>query len=186
MEDEKILDLYWMRSESAILQTAKKYGHYCFAIAKNILQNNEDAKECENDTYLKTWESIPPQRPNQFRAFLGKITRNLSLNKYKEQRTKKRGGDRIDLLLSELEDCIPSSSCVEGECEAKHIVETINSFMLSLNCESRKVFVRRYWYGDSIKEVAIYFQMSHSKAKSILFRTRKALRTHLEKEGVTL
>jgi DNA-directed RNA polymerase specialized sigma24 family protein len=127
MEDEKIIALYWIRSESAIIQTSKKYGHYCFSIAKNILQNDEDAKECENDTYLKTWESIPPQRPTQFRAFLGKITRNISLNKYKEQRVKKRGGDRMDLLLSELENCIPSSSCVEREWEGNRVVEIITS-----------------------------------------------------------
>lgn len=186
MEDEKIIDLYWMRDESAILQTEMKYGHYCFSIAMNILHNHEDAKECENDTYLKTWESIPPQRPTHFCAFLGKITRNLSLNKYKEQRAKKRGGDRVDLLLSELEDCIPSGSFVEKEWEENQVVEAINLFLSSLEVESRKVFVRRYWYADSIEEIAGRFDIGPSKAKSMLYRIRKALKNHLEKEGVAL
>jgi len=186
MDDDMILDLYWERSESAINETAKKYGHYCFAITNNILQNNEDAEECVNDTYLKTWENIPPQRPTIFRAFLGKIARNLSLNKYKEQKTKKRGGYEIALIFSELEDCISSGNNIETEYESSLIVEAINSFLLSLKKESRIVFVRRYWYADSIGEIAARFFMSESKVKSMLFRTRYTLKKHLENEGVIL
>jgi len=186
MDDELILDLYWARSESAISETAKKYGSYCTKIAVNILQNNEDAEECVNDTYHKAWDAIPPQRPSNFRAFLGRITRNLSLNKYKEQRTRKRGGDNIALIYSELEKCIPSGSNVEKEYESNLVISAINSFLLSLDKESRIVFVRRYWYADPIQAIAARFQMSESKVKSMLFRTRKRLRTHLENEGVIL
>jgi len=186
MDDDMILDLYWERSESAINETAEKYGRYCSAIANNILQNNEDAEECVIDTYLKTWDTVPPQRPAVFRVFLGKITRNLSLNKYKKQRTKKRGGDEIALVFSELEDCIPSSSNVEMEYEASRVVGLINSCLLSLDDESRIVFVRRYWYADSIQAIAVRFQMSESKVKSMLFRARKTLKIYLENEGVVL
>ncbi len=186
MDDDMILDLYWERSESAINETAKKYGSYCLTIANNILQNNEDAEECVNDTYHKTWNTVPPQRPNSFRAFLGKITRNLSLNKYKEQRTKKRGGDNIAFMYSELEDCIPSSNNVEMESEANLVIDAINSCLLSMDSENRLVFVRRYWYADSIGAIATRFQMSESKVKSMLFRTRNKLKTYLENEGVIL
>lgn len=176
MSDDRILDLYWARAESAITETAKTYGHYCFAIANNILQSSEDAEECVNDTYLKAWNTIPPQRPTVFRAFLGKITRNLSLNKYKEQRREKRGGNEIALLYSELEDCIPSSNDVETEYETSLVIEAINSFLLSLDKANRIVFVRRYWYADPVGAIATRFQMSESKVKSMLFRTRKNLK----------
>jgi RNA polymerase sigma-70 factor (ECF subfamily) len=181
-----ILDLYWSRSESAISETALKYGNYCTKIAMNILQNREDTDECVNDTYLKTWNAIPPQRPEIFPSFLGKITRNLSLNKYKEQRTKKRGGYEVALLLDELEDCIPSGNSVEAEYEAGIIAKAIGSFLYSINTESRIIFVRRYWYVDSITCIATRFQMSESKVKSMLYRTRNKLRTYLEKEGITI
>ena len=186
MEDNMILDLYWARHESAINETADKYGNYCFAIAANITQSNEDAEECVNDTYLKAWGAIPPQRPDNFRAFLGKITRNLSLNKYKGQRTGKHGGGEVALLLSELEDCIPSNNTVEAEFEESRVVEIINACLLSMGSEERVVFARRYWYADSIGAIALRFQMSESKVKSMLFRTRKALKNYLEKEGVAV
>lgn len=186
MNDDRIVDLYWARSESAIGETAKAYGNYCFTIANNILQNSEDSEECVNDTYLNAWNAIPPQRPLILRAFLGKITRNLSINKYRERRALKRGGNEIDLLYGELEDCIPSASDVEGEYEAKLVIEAINSFLLSLDEEKRVTFVKRYWYADSVGSIATHFQMSESKVKSMLFRIRKALKAHLEKEGVIL
>jgi len=181
-----ILDLYFARSESAISETADKYGNYCFSISVNILQNNEDSEECVSDTYLRTWDAIPPQRPMNFRAFLGKIVRNLSLNKYKERRTKKHGGGEPALLFSELEDCIPSGSSVEAESEANEVIEAINSFLTSIDSESRIVFVRRYWYADSVKAIAENFQMSESKVMSMLFRTRNKMRVYLEQEGVVI
>ncbi len=186
MNDEKIVDLYWERTETAIDETAKIYGNYLFTIANNILQNTKDAKECVNDTYLKAWNNIPPVRPAIFQAFLGKITRNLSLNKYKEQRAKKRGGGEADLIYSELEDCISSKNSVEGEYEKGLVTKAINSFLISLRTENRVVFVRRYWYADSVRVIADRLQMSESKVKSMLFRTRKALKTYLENEGVIL
>jgi RNA polymerase sigma-70 factor (ECF subfamily) len=179
-----ILDLFWTRSESAISETAKKYGNYCFAIAANILKNKEDAEESVNDTYLKAWAAIPPQRPTIFSSFLGKITRNLSINKYKAQRTDKRGGGEFPLLLSDLDECIPSRENTELEFESGQIIEMLNSCLRSMDSESRIVFVRRYWYFDSIKTIASRFQMSESKVKSTLFRTRKKIKSYLEKEGV--
>jgi len=184
MGDDMLLDLYWARSEAASKGTAQKYGAYCFRIAINILQNHEDAEECVNDTYRIAWDTIPPQRPANFRAFLGRITRNLSLNKYKEQRRKKRGGDNMALIYHELEECIPSDKNVEREYESSLVVAAINSFLLSLDSENRIVFVRRYWYADSIKAIATRFQMSESKVKSMLFRTRNKLRAYLQNEGV--
>ena len=181
-----IIDLYWARSEAAISETANKYGHFCAAIAMNILHSNEDAAECVNDTYLKTWDAIPPQRPTFFSAFLGKITRNLALNKYRAQRTKKRGGGEMALIYSELEGSVPSKSNVEREYEASLAVEVINSWLRSVEKESRIIFVRRYWYLDSIQTIAKHFKMSESKVKSMLYRLRQALKTQLEKEGVTL
>lgn len=184
VSDEAIVDLYWERSESAISETAKKYGNYCYVIANNILRNNEDAEECVNGAYLKAWGAIPPERPVIFRSFLGKITRNLSLDKYQERTTKKRGGGEVSLLLSELEDCIPSSSNLEAEYESKLVIEAINSCLHAMTSESRIIFVRRYWYADSIKSIASHFMMSESKVKSLLFRTRRNLKINLEKRGV--
>ena len=186
MDDNMILDLYWARSESAISETAQKYGGYCRKIAMNILQNSEDTGECVNDTYLRAWNTIPPQRPTVFSSFLGKIIRNLSLNKYREQRAKKRGGYEVALLLDELEDCIPSGDSVEAEYEAGVIAKTIDRFLYSIDSEGRIIFVRRYWHVDSIRSIAAHFQMSESKVKSMLFRTRNKLRIYLEKEGITI
>lgn len=186
MDDEIIINLYWERSESAIAETAKKYGNYCTAIAMNILHSQEDSEECVNDTYLNTWNSIPLQRPNILKAFLGRIIRNLSFNKYKEKRSKKRGGNEVELLLSELESVIPSGSNVEEEYEAGSTAEAINSFLYSLDTENRVIFVRRYWYADSIEAIAERFGMSVSKIKSMLFRTRGKLKVYLEKEGVII
>ena len=181
-----IIDLYLERSESAINETALKYGNYCSKIAMNILHNKEDSEECVNDTYLKTWDSIPPQQPTKFSAFLGRITRNLSFNKYKARNTQKRGGSDMELLLSELEDCIPSESSVEMEYEAGQTAKIIDRFLTASTPENRILFVRRYWYTDSIADIAERFSMSESKVKSSLLRTRNKLKDYLEKEGVTL
>ena len=186
MEDNIIINLYWERSESAINETAQKYGGYCTKIAMNILHNQEDAEECVNDTYLKTWNSIPIQRPAILISFLGRITRNLSLDKYKKCHTKKRGGYEIEILLSELEDCVSSGSNVETEYEAGSIAQVINNFLYSIEYENRIVFVRRYWYADSIEAIASRLGVSESKIKSMLFRTRKKLKNYLEKEDINI
>ena len=185
VDDEKIIDLYWARSELAVGETAQKYGNYCYVIANNILRNNEDAEECVSDTYLKAWISIPPERPAMLCSYLGKITRNLSLDKYRRRAAKKRGGDEVALLLDELGDCVPSGGNVEAEYESKLAIEAITSYLLSIDSTSRIIFVRRYWYADSIQAIASHFKMSESKIKSMLFRTRKNLKIHLaKKEGV--
>jgi RNA polymerase sigma-70 factor (ECF subfamily) len=186
MDDIMIINLYWERSESAISETANKYGDYCTKIAMNILHNKEDSDECVNDTYFKTWNAIPEQRPTLLMSFLGRITRNLSLDKYKERRTQKRGGGEVELLLDELENCVPSGSNVEEEYETGLIAKTIDNFLDSINSESRVVFVRRYWYADSVESIAERFSMSESKVKSMLFRTRNKFKLYLEKEGVNI
>jgi len=186
VDDETIINLYWERSESAINETIKKYGNYCTKIAMNILHNTEDSEECVNDTYFKTWNSIPTQRPKIFMSFLGRITRNLSLDKYKQRNRQKRGGNEVELILNELEDCISATTTVEAEYETGMIAQTIDIFLDSIDSENRAVFVRRYWYADSIESIAERFGMSESKIKSMMFRTRNKLKTYLEKAGIDI
>ena len=181
-----IIDLYFNRNEKAVDETAKKYGNYCFTISKNILKNEGDAQECVNDTYLKAWNNIPPTKPSKLKVFLGRITRNLSLDRYKFSRTKKREGSEFELLLTELEECISSNLTVENEFDSNHVVEIINEWLLSQGAENRNLFVRRYWHAESIKDLVANYQMSESKVKSILFRMRKSLKNHLMEEGVEL
>lgn len=186
MNDLEIVELYWKRSDEAITETARKYNGYCSKIATNILSNPEDAEECVNDTYFQTWNSIPTQRPDSLAAFLGKITRNLSINRYKQRRATKRGGGKVDLILHELEDCIPDRRTKEVKEDSELLAKTINQFLRELEQQTRMVFVRRYWYSDSIRDISQRYKMSESKVKSMLFRTRKRLRYYLEKEGISL
>ena len=188
MEDKEILDLYFSREEIAIEKTRQKFGTRLFFTAQNILNSREDAEECLNDTLLKAWENIPPQRPAMFGAFLVKITRNLALNRYKASHTQRRGGDTVELLLSELEDCIPAQASGSPEMvqEAQHIQESINKCLEELEQTARIAFIMRYFHGESIETIATRFAYSESKTKSMLFRTRKKLKEHLEKEGVNI
>jgi len=186
MNDTAILDLYWERSESAITETAKHYGPFCETIAMNILHNKEDAEECVNDTYLRVWNAIPPQRPAVFSSFLGRITRNLSINRYKARKSKKRSVDETAVLLSELEDCIQSSNSVEEEVETEAVAEIIDSFLSHIEESDMMFFVRRYWYADPIVAIAERFAVGESKVKTSLHRTRNKLRDHLKKEGVKI
>lgn len=186
MDDSKIIALYFDRSEQAISETANKYGRYCHYIAFQILHNTEDSEECVNDTYFRAWNAIPPKRPERLRTFLGKITRNLSLNKWEKQTTQKRGSGQTEQVLEELMECIPSENNVEKVIEDKLIVQIINDFLDHLSTEKRKIFVRRYFYFSSIKEIARDFGISESKVTVTLFRTRQMLKDVLEREGVTL
>jgi RNA polymerase sigma-70 factor (ECF subfamily) len=180
VEDKEIVDLFWARSENAIVETSQKYGNYCMAIARNILSNHNEAEESVNDTYLAAWKTMPPSRPVKLSAFLGRITRNIALNKYDYNKAGKRNGE-FDLVLSELGDCISTyDNYEEGQ-----VAKAISAFLRGLDNESRNTFIRRYWYSDSISDVSKRFGMSESKVKSMLFRTRQKLRTYLEKEGVT-
>jgi RNA polymerase sigma-70 factor (ECF subfamily) len=184
MDDTMILELYQNRSESAITETASKYGSYCLAIATNILKNRQDAEECVNDTYYKVWEAIPPEHPAVFSSFIGRITRNTSLDKYKTRKRKKRFGNEFGLLLSELEDCISSDRKVEDEVDEMLLSACVDNFLSGIDKESRVIFIRRYFYADSVKQVAERLVISESKVKSNLFRTRNRLKAHLESEGM--
>lgn len=182
MEDARIVDLYWARSETAIDETSAKYGKYCYAIAHNILANAEDADESVNDTYFAAWNSIPPHRPSVLSSFLGKITRRISIDKWRAHSAEKRGGGEIILALDELSDCIPASKNVEQEIEAAELRKTIDSFVMSLPLVERRVFICRYWYLDPISVICTQFGFSQSKVKVMLHRIRKELRRHLERK----
>lgn len=183
MEDSQIIDLYWQRSEAAITETSKKYGKLCRHIALNIVGNYSDAEECENDTYVATWNAIPPTRPNIFSAFLSKIARNIALNRYEYNKAQKRNNE-FDLILSELEECIAGKSTVEEAYEEGVIASMLDDFLESLSQEKRVIFVRRYWYSDAVKDIAKRLQISESKVKTVLFRTRKELQDYLAERGV--
>ena len=183
MDDKQIIDLYFARKEQAIGETAKKYGKYCFAIARNILGNIPDAEETVNDTYIGAWNSIPPHRPAMLATYLGKITRRLALKRWTANRTQKRGGGEAALALEELAGCIPSDFDVESHIEMEELTQILNKFVKDLPREVRDVFLCRYWYLDSIEAIARRFDFSQSKVKSMLGRTRKKLYAHLQKEG---
>ncbi len=184
MEDEKIIELYWQRDEEALRQTNLKYGAFCYYIAQNILKNEEDSKECVNDTWFKSWTVIPPKRPRFFQAFLGKITRNLSLDRYRKSRAYKRGGGKLDLIYEELEECISDLGSDETRTDTIVITEAIRQFLTELSKDARIIFVRRYWYADSVENIAQRYDMTESKVKSSLMRSRNKLKAFLEKEGI--
>ncbi len=183
MEDAKIVELYWARSQRAISETASKYGNYCTSIAKNILGNYEDAEECVNDTYMKTWNSLPPHRPQMLSTFLGKITRNLSFNQYKMKHADKRGGYEIPIILDELSECVSGHDDVEKMIEYKAIVGEINAFLRELSREKRNIFIYRYWYSISVTDIAQICGMKENTVSMILSRTRKKLREYLTERG---
>ena len=186
MDDRKIVQLYMDRSDQAISETSKKYGRYCHYIANNILHNEEDAEECVNDTYLRTWNSIPPKQPKLLRTFLGKITRNLSLNRWEKLSAEKRGGGQVSLALEELSECIPSNENTDSIVDNMVLKTALDHFLDELPAQTRIMFVRRYWYMSSVKEIADEYGFSESKVTVTLFRTREKLKTVLEKEGIVL
>ena len=186
MEDEQIIKLYWARSEDAITQTARKYGSYCHTIAYNILHNNEDSEECVNDTWLKTWGSLPPHRPRKLSAFLGKITRNLSLDRYRNYTAEKRGAGQPVLALEELSGCVPATDGTERILDEMELTELLDRFLASLTPENRKYFMRRYWYFSSVSHIAADYGLTESKVKMSLLRSRNKLREMMQKEGVSL
>lgn len=186
MEDNEIITLYFSRSERAIVETDIKYGHYCKKIAQNILNDMRDTEECVNDTYLQVWNVIPPARPYHFSAFLGKITRNLSINRLKLKKTQKRGGGQYELVYEELTSLVSSSASIEDALDEKYLLELINNYLGSISLEKRMIFVGRYWYMDSISDIASKLKISESKVKMTLHRTRDGLKQFLEKEGIVL
>ena len=186
MKDNEIIELYWNRDEAAITATADTYGNYCYLIAYNILCNNEDAEECVNDTWLNAWKSIPPQRPNRLSTYLGKITRNLSLNRYKLLTAQKRGKGQVEIALSELEGCVPAQTDMDQIADKMVLVSAIEDFLFAQPRTERNIFVGRYWYLYSIRDLAVAYHMSKSKVASLLYRMRMKLKLHLEKEGISL
>ncbi len=186
MEDRQIVDLYWARSEKAISETAGKYGRYCYSIAYNILNNNEDSEECVNDTYMSAWNAMPDQRPNRLSAFLGRITRNLSLKRLEKRSAEKRGAGQVPLALDELQECVPAADSTDQIIDDIALADILNRFLASLSPEKRIIFMRRYWYFSPITEIATVFSISESKVKTSLFRSRNKLKLLLEKEGVAL
>lgn len=184
MEGKEIIELFFKRDESAVEKTAETYGSYCKKIAMNILDSHEDSEECVNDAFLKAWELIPPNRPEKLSAFLGKLTRNLAINKLKYRSAEKRGSLKSDLILDELSEVISDNSSVELEQERKELIREINGFLRKLPGQKRNVFIRRYWYCDSVKEIAVSNGLSENNVSVILNRTRKKLKQHLEKKGM--
>ena len=184
MDDSQIVDLYWKRQDKAISETKKKYGRYLFSIAQHILMQHEDAEESVNDTYLGAWNSIPPHRPAVLSTYLGKITRRLALKKHRMNTAEKRGGTEAALSLDEVADCIPSNHTIDEQLDNRELVSILNDFLSELPETQRKVFVCRYWYCDSIAQIAQRFAWSESNVKMTLLRTREKLKLRLKKEGI--
>ena len=185
MEDHKIIDLYWARSEEAILATADTYGGYCAAIAWNILHSREDTEECVNDTWHRAWNTMPPQRPASLRAYLVRLVRNLSIDRWRAQKSQKRG-EGLEALVLELEDCVPAVPSAEEETEARELSRTIDRWLDGLPREDRVLFVRRYWYGQRLDELSGQLGWSPNRVSQRLLRLRTGLKRYLEREGVVL
>lgn len=180
MNDAQIIRLYWDRNETAITETKNKYGSYCFSIAYNILSDREDSEECLNDTWLKTWNNIPPKRPSHLRLFLARIIRNTAFDKFRSNTAIKRKNSEVSIILEELNDCIPASDNIEDYITAKDLQDTMNRFLRSLPRRDCDIFLRRYFYGDSVKHIALEYNMTESNISTLLFRIRKKLKAHLE------
>lgn len=183
MDDQSIVALFWDRSEQAIAETDRKYGAYCYSIAYHALANNEDAEESVSDTYMAAWNQLPPHRPAILATFLGKITRRISINRWKAKNTAKRGGGQITLTLEELDNCVDGKQDIEANSDARELSACLNRFLDSLPKDERDIFLRRYWFFDSIAVIAESYGFTQSKVTSMLHRMRGKLRKQLEKEG---
>lgn len=185
MQDERIIELYFMRDESAIEHTEYKYGSFCRAIADRILGVYEDSEECVSDTWLRAWSKMPPERPLNLKAWLGRITRNLSIDRWNKEHAKKRYTG-AQVLLDELKECVPSSFSVEHECEVNELSQAIERWLKSLDKQDRVLFMRRYWYAISVNDLAIECKANAKTVASKLYRLRKSLKRYLEKEGISI
>ena len=186
MRDTEILDLYWKREERAIAESQRSYGKYCYSIAWHILYDREDSDECVNDTWLRAWNAIPPKRPGKLALFLGTITRNLSLDRWKEKHTMKRGNGEMTLALDEMAECVPDARSTEDAVEAAELERMMNEFLRTLPEKECNIFLRRYWYVEEYSEIARRYGMKLNTVKTSLFRTRARLRAYLEREGVVI
>ncbi len=186
MDDMRIIALFWAREERAVEETSRKYGHYCWTVAHNILRSKEDSEECVNDTWLKSWNAIPPQKPSILTAFLGKITRNLALDRYRADHSGRRGGGQMPVALEELKECLPDLAAVEDLVAEAELTRNIDRFLRSLPERDCCIFLRRYWYVDSMLDIAHRYKMAEGTVKSSLYRTRQKLKDYLEAEGVQI
>ena len=185
MEDIRIIDLYWLRDETAIRETDTKYGAFCHRMAMNILHSFQDSEECVSDTYTRCWDTMPPQRPGSLRAYLGTIIRNLSISRYRAYHAQKRFGG-AEVLLSELQDCVPAPENIQRTVEAEELGGLISVWLDTLDREDRALFIRRYWNGDAVKELAGELGIRPNALTKRLLRLREGLRGHLEKEGISV
>ena len=183
MHDNAIIELYFARDERAITRTSEKYGTYCYSVAKNIVSVHEDAQECVNDTWLTAWNSIPPKRPDVLKYFLAKITRGKAIDRWKSLRAKKRGGDEVNLCLEELGECVHGGAEPEKEVLACELTACIDTFLATIPVRERQLFVRRYFFTESVEEIARTAGMSKNHVSVALHRTRGKLKDYLEKEG---
>ena len=180
MEDKSIIELYFQRDEKAITESQNKYGSYCRAVAHNILHSKEDTEECVNDTWLRSWNSMPPDKPNRLSVYFGRITRNLAIDRYRKQQSMKHGGGQIAICLDELSECIGESTSVEDTVALKDL---LSKFLLSLPEKNRHIFLFRYWYMMPVSDIADHYEMTSDAVKMLLSRTRKKLEDYLKKEG---
>ena len=185
MDDSKIIELFFERSDQAIVELSKKYGSVCIKVADNILNNRRDAEECVNDAYLGAWNTIPPQRPNPLLSYVCRIVRNVSIKRYHANTAAKRNSV-YDVALDELENCFPTAESVEEAFHAQETARCIDAFLATLDQDNRIMFVRRYWYAESITDIAKLFRISSHAVSVRLSRTREKLKHHLIKEGVSL
>lgn len=183
MTDSQIIELYFRRSERAIAETAAQYGAYCHTIAYNILGDQQDSEECVSDTYLSTWNQLPPKRPQSLSAFLGKITRNLSIDRYRKNHAAKRGGGQLVLAIDEMDRTLSSGQNLEAEFLESELTEMINTFLRSLPDTERRVFILRYFHLYAVSDIARNFGFNRNRVASMLMRTRQKLKTYLIEQG---
>ena len=183
MEDSEIVALYWARQDEAITASSEKYGAYCYAVARNILEKAEDCEECVNDTWLHAWNAMPPHRPNVLRLFFAKLTRSVSFNRYKALSAEKRGGGETEAVLEELSECLADETDVEGEAIARELTATVQRFVDGLPQREADLFLRRYFFTEPIRKIAKRYQITENYTSVILNRVRKKLRQQLVKEG---
>jgi len=186
MDDSAIIELYWARQEEALVETDRKYGKLCRSVAYNILHSPEDTEECVNDTWMRAWNAMPPARPGVLSAFLSRITRNLALDTYKAAKAEKRGGGQMPAALEELGDCIPGHDSVEQEIAFRELTKLLDGFLRQLPEKECCIFLRRYWYVDSTRDIARRYGMPEGSVKSQLSRTRQKLKKVLEQEGIAI
>ena len=183
MEDERIIQLYFARDEQAVAETDRKYGGYCFTLANAILNNREDAEEAVSDTYLKTWQAIPPRKPQVLKLFLAKITRNLSFSRWRKYTAEKRGGGAMELVLEELDACIPAPGTLEDSLMGKELAKAIRCFLNTCPEREQDIFLRRYFFVEETEMIARHYGMKRATVQRTLSRTREKLKTYLTREG---